>query len=341
MKNINWSELGFGYFKTDYNVRCEYKDGKWGELYATEDVKMNIHMASTCLHYGQEVFEGLKAFRGADGKVRLFRVEENAKRMINSGEYLKMAVPSVELFTKACIEAVKLNADYIPPYGSGASLYLRPMLIGVGPQVGVKPSADYLFAVFVTPVGPYYKDGFNCIKVIIDYDHDRAAPKGTGHVKVGGNYAASLDSGEIAHQKGFASVIFLDPATKQYIDECSAANFFGIRDGKYITPDSHSVLPSITNKSLRQIAEDLGLKVEQRKVGVEELPTFSEAGCCGTAAVISPIGSVYDPKTDKTIVYGDGKTAGPWSQKLYKTLQGIQYGEIEDKHNWNTIVDVK
>ena len=339
MKNIDWSKLGFGYFKTDYNVRCEFKDGKWGELYTSQDENVNIHMASTCLHYGQEVFEGLKAFRGKDGKVRLFRVEENAKRMINSGSYLKMAVPTVEMFTKACIEAVKLNAEYIPPYGSGASLYLRPMLIGVGPQVGVHPSKDYMFIVFVTPVGPYYKDGFNCIKVIIDYDHDRAAPKGTGHVKVGGNYAASLDSGEIAHDKGYASVIFLDPATKQYIDECSAANFFGIRDGKYITPDSHSVLPSITNKSLRQIAEDLGLKVEQRKVNVDELPTFSEAGCCGTAAVISPIGSVFNPKTNETIVYGDGKTAGEWSQKLYKTLQGIQYCEIEDTHHWNTISD--
>lgn len=339
MKNINWSELGFAYFKTDYNVRSEFKNGEWGELYATDDVNINMHMASTCLHYGQEVFEGMKAFRGVDGKVRLFRVEDNAKRMIDSANYLKMAAPSVELFKKACIEAVKLNADYIPPYGSGASLYLRPMLIGVGPQVGVKPSKDYIFAVFVTPVGPYFKEGFNCIKVMIDYDHDRAAPKGTGHVKVGGNYAASLDSGDIAHEKGFASVMFLDPATKQYIDECSAANFFGISNGKYITPDSHSVLPSITNKSLRQIAEDLGLKVEYRAVNVNELETFSEAGSCGTAAVISPIGSVFDPKTGKTIVYGDGKTAGEWSQKLYKTLQGIQYGEIADKHNWNTIVE--
>lgn len=341
MKNINWAELGFSYFKTDYNVRSEFKDGKWGKLYSTTDENVSIHMGSSCLHYGQEVFEGLKAFRGADGKVRLFRVEENAKRMINSAEYLKMAVPTVEMFTEACIEAVKLNADYIPPYGTGASLYLRPMLIGVGAQVGVKPAKDYMFIVFVTPVGPYYKAGFNGIKVIIDYDHDRAAPKGTGHVKVGGNYAASLDSGEIAHEKGYSSVIFLDPATKQYIDECSAANFFGIRDGVYITPDSHSVLPSITNKSLRQIAEDLGLKVEQRKVSIDELPTFSEAGCCGTAAVISPIGSVFDPKTGKTITYGDGKTAGEWSQKMYKTLQGIQYGEIEDKHNWNTIIDIK
>ena len=334
MKNINWSELGFGYFKTDYNVRCEYKDGKWGELYATEDVNMNIHMASTCLHYGQEVFEGLKAFRGADGKVRLFRVEENAKRMINSGEYLKMAVPSVELFTKACIEAVKLNADYIPPYGSGASLYLRPMLIGVGPQVGVKPSADYLFAVFVTPVGPYYKDGFNCIKVIIDYDHDRAAPKGTGHVKVGGNYAASLMSGEHGHELGYASIMYLDATEHKYIEECGAANFFGIKNNTYITPKSNSVLPSITNKSLRQLAQDLGLKVEERHIPVDELPTFEECGACGTAAVISPIGSIYDMDTKQT--YGD--EVGKVSLQLYTLLQDIQYGRTEDKHNWCTIV---
>ena len=339
MKNINWSQLGFSYFKTDYNVRSEWKDGKWGEMYATDDVNVNIHMASTCLHYGQEVFEGMKAFRGADGKVRLFRVEENAKRMINSASYLKMQAPPVELFSRMCIEAVKLNADYIPPYGTGASLYLRPMLIGVGAQVGVKPASEYLFVVFVTPVGPYFKEGFNCIKVTIDYDHDRAAPLGTGHVKVGGNYAASLNAGEMAHEKGFANVIFLDPATKENIDEFSAANFFGIRDGKYVTPNSHSVLPSITNLSLRQIAEDLGLKVEQRTVPVTELDKFSEVGAVGTAAVISPVGSIFNPKTGKTITYGDGKTAGEWSTKLYKTLQGIQYGEIKDIHNWNTVIE--
>jgi len=341
MKDIKWSELGFAYTKTAYNVRCEWRDGKWGDVYVTDDENVHIHMASTSLHYGQEVFEGMKAFMGKDGKVRVFRVEENAKRMINSADYLKMAAPSVELFTEMCVKAIQLNADFIPPYGTGASLYLRPMLIGVGAQVGVKPSAEYMFVVFVTPVGPYFKEGFNPIKVMIDRDHDRAAPKGTGHVKVGGNYAASLWAGENAHKMGYSNVIYLDPATKQYIEECGAANFYGIKNGTYVTPDSHSVLPSITNKSLRVLAADLGLKVENRNIPVSELAEFEEAGACGTAAVISPIGTIYDSGADKTYTFGDGKTAGKWSTKLYETLRGIQYGEIEDNHKWNTVVDIK
>lgn len=340
MSNINWSELGFAYTKTAYNVRCEWKDGEWGEIYSTDDVNVHIHMASTCLHYGQEVFEGLKAYRGKDGKVRLFRVEENAKRMITSAEYLKMAAPTVELFTTMCREAVKLNADFVPPYGTGASLYLRPMLIGVGAQVGVKPASEYMLVVFVTPVGPYFKEGFNPIKVMIDRDHDRAAPRGTGHVKVGGNYAASMWAGEEAHKLGYSNVIYLDPATKQYIEECGAANFFGIKNGSYVTPQSHSILPSITNLSLRQLAQDLGLKVENRNIPVEELAQMEEAGACGTAAVISPIGSIYDHSNGKTYTFGDGKTAGKWSTKLYETLTGIQYGEIEDRHGWSTIVEI-
>jgi branched-chain amino acid aminotransferase len=340
MKDLKWSELGFAYTKTDYNVRCEFRDGKWGEVYATEDTNIDIHMAATALHYGQEVFEGLKAFRGADGKARLFRVEENAKRMIRSAEYLKMAAPPVELFTEMCVKCVQANKDYIPPYGTGASLYLRPFLIGTGAQVGVKPATEYMLIVFVTPVGPYFKEGFNPIKVMIDRDHDRAAPKGTGHVKVGGNYASSLWAGEAAQKAGFSNVLYLDPATKTYIEECGAANFFGIRDGKYITPQSPSILPSITNMSLRQIAEDLGLKVENRNIEVAELAKFEEAGACGTAAVISPIGTIYDKETGTTYTFGDGHTAGPWSTKLYKTLQGIQYGELKDTHGWNTVVEV-
>lgn len=339
MKDIEWGKLGFAYYKTDYNVRCEYKDGKWGAITSTTDETVNLHMAATCLHYGQEAFEGLKAFRGKDGKVRLFRVEENAKRMISSADYLKMAAPSVELFKEMVIKAVQLNWDYIPPYETGASLYIRPVLIGSGAQVGVKPASEYQLIVFVTPVGPYFKEGFKCISVIIDRDHDRAAPKGTGHVKVGGNYAASIYSQDLAHEKGFTNVIYLDSKERKYIDECSAANFFGIRDNKYITPNSSTVLPSITNMSLRQIATDLGLQVENREVDVAELGTFSEAGACGTAAVISPIGTIYDPLNDKTFTYGDGKQAGEWSTKLYNTLRGIQYGEVEDKHNWNTIIE--
>lgn len=341
MKDIKWGELGFGYVKTDYNVRSVWKDGKWGPVTVTDDEHISIHMAATCLHYGQEAFEGLKAYRGKDGKVRLFRVDENAKRMISSADYLRMQAPSVELFTDMVVKAVRANAEYIPPYGTGASLYIRPLLIGTGAQVGVKAADEYTFMIFVTPVGPYYKEGFNPIKVIIDRDHDRAAPHGTGHVKVGGNYAASILSGEIGHDKGYPSVLYLDAKEKRYIDECGAANFFAIRDGKYITPNSHSVLPSITNLSLRQLAEDLGLKVERRPVDVAELPGFEEAGACGTAAVISPIGSVFDPESGGTVTYGDGKTAGKWCRTLYDTLRGIQYGEIEDKHNWTKEVEIK
>ena len=339
MADIKWGELGFAYTKTVKNVRSEWKDGKWGTPYSTDSEHINMHMAATCLHYGQEIFEGLKAFRGKDGKVRLFRVEENAKRMIDSANYLRMQYPSVDLFRDMVVEAIRLNAEFIPPYGTGASLYIRPLLIGTGAQVGVKPATEFMFLVFVTPVGPYFKEGFNAISVTIDRDHDRAAPLGTGHVKVGGNYAASMESGELAHKDGFANVLFLDSATHKFIDEFSAANFFGIRDGLYVTPDSHSVLPSITNKTLREIAEDLGLKVENRPIAVEELAQFTETGAVGTAAVISPVGKIYDPLTKHTYIYGDGKTAGEWSTKLYKTLQGIQYGEIEDTHGWNTVIE--
>lgn len=336
MENIDWGNLGFGYLKTDFNVRSYWRDGKWQTPTVTSDETITMHMAATCLHYGQEAFEGLKAFRGKDGLVRLFRVEENARRMKNSAEYLRMQPPMEELFIEAVKTAVRANEKYIPPYGTGASLYVRPLLIGTGPQVGVKPAEEYMFMVFVTPVGPYYKTGFNPIKVIIDRSHDRSAPRGTGHVKVGGNYAASLLSGDLGHEKGYPSVMYLDACEKRYIDECGAANFYGIRDGSYITPKSTSVLPSITNMSLRTLAADMGLKVEQRPVEVTELTTFEEAGACGTAAVISPIGSVYDPDEQKTYTFGD--TAGPWSVKLYEALCGIQQGEREDPYGWNTFV---
>lgn len=336
MKEIKWGELGFGYHKTDYNVRCNYRDGKWGKIMLTDDEYIPVHMAATCLHYGQECFEGLKAFRGVDGKVRLFRADENAKRMINSAEYLKMKAPSVELFIEMCKQAIAANEEYIPPYGTGASLYLRPSLIGTGAEVGVKESKEYLFTIFVTPVGPYFKNGFNPIPVVLERYYDRAAPHGTGHAKVGGNYAASIGAGSRAHEQGFANVLYLDPQEKHYIDEFGAANFFGIKDGVYATPDSHSVLPSITNLTLRELAADMGLKVERRRIPVEELATFEEVGACGTAAVISPVGSIYDPDNDTTIKYGD--KAGKWSVKLYNMLQDIQYGRIEDVHGWTVIL---
>ena len=336
---MDWENLSFKYRKTDYNIRTYFRDGAWTTPELTSDETITMSMAATCLHYGQEAFEGLKAYRGKDGKIRLFRVDENAKRMQRSGEYLKMAAPSVELFTECVKKVVKANERFVPPYGTGASLYIRPLLIGTGAQVGVAPAREYLFVVFVTPVGPYYKEGFSPIKVIVDRDHDRAAPLGTGHIKAGGNYGASLISAEEGHDKGYPSVLYLDAAHKKFIDECGAANFFAVRDGKYITPNSHSVLPSITNMSLQTLAGDLGLKVERRPVEFSEIDTFEEAGSCGTAAVISPIGSIYDPHTDVTVTYGDGHTAGPWCRKLYEQLIGIQYGERPDVHGWTTVVE--
>ena len=338
MKNINWGELPFGYSKTNYNVRCYYRDGKWGEIEVTSSENVSIHMAATALHYGQEAFEGLKAFRGVDDKVRLFRWEENAKRMRKSAEGIMMAEVPTDLFGEMIKKVIQLNEEFIPPYGTGASLYLRPLLFGSGPQVGVKPAEEYMFMVFVTPVGPYFKEGFKPVNIQLVRDYDRAAPLGTGHIKVGGNYAASLRPAFRAHDEGFASVIFLDAKEKTYIDEAGPANFFGIKDNTYITPDSGTILPSITNMSLRQIAKDLGLKVERRSVRADELGTFEEAGACGTAAIISPIGKIVDRELNKTYEYSTDGEPGPWSTKLYERLLAIQLGEVEDTHGWNTII---
>jgi branched-chain amino acid aminotransferase len=339
MNEIDWKNLPFGYSKTDYNVRCYYKDGKWGELEVSDSEFITMHMAATCLHYGQEAFEGLKAFTGIDGKVRIFRLEENAKRMIRSANGVMMAEVPVELFREVVLKAVKLNLKYVPPYGEGASLYIRPLLIGTGAQVGVKAAKEYLFMVFVGPVGPYFKEGFNPVKMQIVRDYDRAAPLGTGHIKVGGNYAASLRAGDRAHQDGFASCIFLDAREKKYIDEAGPANFFGIKGNTYVTPDSSSILPSITNMSMRVLAAEMGLKVEQRQVPVTELEEFDEVGACGTAAVISPICMIHDRDTGKEYKYCKNGQVGDISQKLYFKLKGIQEGTEPDIHGWNTIVE--
>lgn len=339
MEDIAWGSLPFGYFKTDYNVRAYYRNGKWGELEISSSETINIHMAATALHYGQEAFEGLKAFRGKDGKIRLFRWQENAKRMRSSAQGVMMAEVPDELFFKAISTVVKMNERFVPPYGTGASLYIRPLLFGSGAQVGVKPATEYMFVVFVAPVGPYFKEGFKPVNIQLVRDYDRAAPLGTGHIKVGGNYAASLRSADRAHKEGFASVLFLDAKEKKFIDEAGPANFFGIKGTTYVTPDSGTILPSITNMSLRQIAEDIGLTVERRHVAVEELDSFDEAGACGTAAIISPIGKIFDRSENKTYEYAKNGEAGPYSTKLYETLLGIQLGELEDVHGWNTIVE--
>lgn len=335
---IDWKNLSFGYLPTNANVRCYYKDGRWGKPELNTSEYINMHMAATCLHYGQEAFEGLKAYCGKDGKVRLFRVRENAKRMIRSADYLQMVAPSEELFVESVKMAVQANREFIPPYESGATLYVRPLLIGVSAQVGVKTATEYLFLVFVTPVGPYFKEGFKPVSVIIDRDHDRAAPHGTGHAKVGGNYAASLISLALCQKQGAAAALYLDSAEKKYIDECGPANFFAIRGSSYITPKSPSILPSITNMSLMELAKDMGLTVEQRQVPVEELSTFDEAGECGTAAVITPVGKIFDPATNHVYDYCKDGNAGKISTALYNRLRGIQYGDEEDKFGWVTLV---
>ena len=338
-KELDWGNLSFGYIPTDYNVRCYYRNGQWGEIEVSSSETINKHIAATALHYGQEIFEGLKAFRGKDGKVRIFRLEENAKRIIESAKGIKMQPIPDELFTEMVKKVVKLNERFVPPYGSGASLYIRPLEIGTSAQVGVKPSQEYLFLILVTPVGPYFKEGFRPTNICIMREFDRVAPKGTGRWKVGGNYAASLDAGERAHSMGYSAVLYLDPKEKKYLDECGPANFFAIKDGKYITPASESILPSITNMTLQQLAQDMGLEVERRHITLEELEEIQEAAACGTAAVASPIAEIDDIDTGKKYVIAKDGNPGPVTTALYNKLRAIQLGEEEDVHGWNTIVE--
>lgn len=339
MEEIDWKNLSFGYVKTDYNVRINYHNGAWGELEVSSSESINMHMAATCLHYGQEAFEGLKAYRGKDGKIRIFRLEANAERLQSTCRGILMPELPTERFREAVLKVVKLNERFIPPYESGATLYIRPLLLGMTAQVGVHPATDYLFLIFVTPVGPYFKGGFSTNPYVIIREYDRSAPLGTGIYKVGGNYAASLRANKMAHDMGYSCEFYLDAKEKKYIDECGAANFFGIKDNTYITPKSTSILPSITNKSLIQIAQDMGLKVERRPVPEEELATFEEAGACGTAAVISPISKIDDLENKKSYVFSQDGKPGPWSTKLYNRLRAIQYGDEADPYGWVTVLD--
>ncbi len=339
MENIDWANLKFGYMPTDYNVRCYYRNGQWGEIEVSSSETINIHMAATALHYGQEAFEGMKAFRCPDGKIRAFRIKDNAERLQSTCRGILMPELPTELFEEMVKKVVKLNERFVPPYESGASLYIRPLLIGTGAQVGVHPANEYLFVIFVSPVGPYFKGGFATNDYVIIREYDRAAPLGTGRYKVGGNYAASLAANKMAHDAGYASEFYLDAKEKKYIDECGAANFFGIKEGKYITPKSSSILPSITNRSLQQLAKDLGMEVEVRPIPEEELTTFEEAGACGTAAVISPIRKIDDLENHKSYVISKDGKPGPWSEKLYTHLRAIQYGTEPDVHGWTTVIE--
>lgn len=331
--NIDWAKLGFTYMKTDYRFMATWKDGSWDAGMLSEGSNITISEGSTAIHYGQQCFEGLKAYRTKEGKVLLFRADENSKRMNRSCDRLLMPNVPEALFIEACVKVVKANEAYIPPYGTGASLYLRPYVIGVGDNLGVRPASEYIFGVFCSPVGPYFKGGLAPVNFMIA-SYDRAAPCGTGSVKVGGNYAASMLSHEIAVKKGFADCIYLDPLTHTKIEEVGAANFFGItKDNKFVTPKSDSILPSITKYSLMQVAKEyLNIEVEERDVFIDNLQEFAEAGACGTAAVITPIGGIE--YQDKLHVFHSETDVAPITRKLYDTLYGIQYGDIKAPEGW-------
>jgi branched-chain amino acid aminotransferase len=345
MGNINWDNLGFAYRKTATILKCSYSNGAWGEIESLTDDNITISSFAGCLHYSIECFEGLKAFRGKDGKIRIFRPEENARRLQASAASLFIPAPSEELFISMCKRLVKENIDYLPPYGHNASLYIRPTLVGSNPQLGVKSSSEVTLYMLCSPVGAYVGGTLQPCNAVIARNHDRAATYGTGRFKVGGNYAASLYALNIAHQQGYAAVLHLDPAQHKYIDEFNSSNFFGIHGNTYVTPLSDSILPSITNKSLVTVAEHLGMTVERRPVLVEEMEMFEEVGECGTAVVITPVSYIddkcklEDEKISKRYTFYSETECGPKSLKLYKMITGIQYGEIEDPFGWCTFVE--
>ncbi len=332
--NIDWANLGFGYYKTDKRFVSMFKDGKWDEGIITEDENIVMNECACVLQYAQTCFEGMKAYETVDGRIVVFRPEMNAKRMHDTALRLEMQPYPEDKFIEAIDKVVKENLKYVPPYGTGASLYIRPYLFGYSPVMGVKPAQDFMFRVFVSPVGPYFKGGSKPITLKVS-DFDRAAPNGTGHVKAGLNYAMSLHAIVTAHKEGYAENLYLDPQTRTKVEETGGANFLFItKDGKVVTPKSPSILPSITRRSLVYVAQHyLGLEVEEREVKLSELKDFAECGLCGTAAVISPVGKIVDH--GKEICFPSGMNdAGPITKKLYDTLTGIQYGRIEAPDGW-------
>ena len=338
-KNIDWANLGFGYVNTDYRFVSNFKNGAWEEGALTEDPMVTISECAGVLQYAQTVFEGMKAYTTEDGRIVTFRPDLNAERMADSAKRLEMPVFPKERFIDAVIQTVKANAAYVPPYGSGATLYIRPYQFGTNPVIGVKPADEYQFRVFTTPVGPYFKGGVKPLTIRVS-DFDRAAPRGTGHIKAGLNYAMSMHAIVDAHNQGFDENMYLDPQTRTKVEETGGANFlFVTKDGKVVTPKSDSILPSITRRSLIQVAKDyLGLEAEEREVYLDEVADFAECGLCGTAAVISPVGKIVDH--GKEICFPSGMTEmGPVTKKLYETLTGIQMGRIEAPEGWIQVIE--
>ena len=337
-KNIDWSNLGFGYVKTDYRYVSNFKNGAWDEGTLSTDDMVTISECACVLQYAQTVFEGMKAYTTEDGRIVVFRPDLNAERMENSAKRLEMPVFPKNRFVDAIVKLVEANADYVPPYGSGATLYIRPYMFGTNAVIGVKPADEYQFRAFCTPVGPYFKGGVKPITIRVS-DFDRAAPRGTGHIKAGLNYAMSLHAIMDAHRQGFDENMYLDPATRTKVEETGGANFlFVTKDNKVVTPKSDSILPSITRRSLVYVAKEyLGLEVEEREVYFDEVKDFAECGLCGTAAVISPVGKIVDH--GKEICMPSGMTEmGPVTKKLYETLTGIQMGRLEAPEGWIKVI---
>lgn len=338
-KNIDWANLGFGYVDTDYRFVSNFKNGAWDEGALTEDPMVTINECAGVLQYAQTVFEGMKAYTTEDGRIVTFRPDLNAERMEASAKRLEMPVFPKERFIDAVVQTVKANKAFVPPYGSGATLYVRPYQFGTNPVIGVKPADEYQFRVFTTPVGPYFKGGVKPLTIRVS-DFDRAAPRGTGHIKAGLNYAMSMHAIVDAHNQGFDENMYLDPQTRTKVEETGGANFlFVTKDGKVVTPKSDSILPSITRRSLIQVAKDyLGLEAEEREIYLDEVQDFAECGLCGTAAVISPVGKIVDH--GKEICFPSGMTEmGPVTKKLYETLTGIQMGRIKAPEGWIQVIE--
>lgn len=340
MGNINWDTLGFDAYRTRSVVVSHYKDGKWSPAEVTETFSFTFDPFAQVFHYAISCFEGLKAFRQKDGKVVLFRPDQNAARIDRTASYLGLPVPSKEMFLDMCAACVKNNMEFLPPYGHQASMYVRPLLVGMHPQMQLVPYPEAVFAVMCAPVGSYYGENLKSFKAAIAGDFDRAAPKGSGSYKIGANYASTFRPYKIAHEQGYTELLYLDSKSRSYIDEFGSSNFFGIKDNTYVTPLSDSVLPSITNKSLRQVAEDFGMKVEMRKIPLGELSTFEEVAACGTAVVVTPISSIdvkprlAEPEVERSFRFCPDSEVGPTLAKLYKQITGIQFGDLPDTHGW-------
>lgn len=335
--DIDWESLGFTYMDTSSHVRYTCCNGTWDDGGLHDEPYVNLHICATALHYGQSAFEGLKAFSCQDGTVRIFRPQENARRMIDTANRIMIEPVPEAMFLDAIERVVRANIEYVPPYGTGGSLYIRPLLFGTTPRIGVRPAAEYTFVVFVIPVGDYYKGDLAPVSAIVMDEFDRSAPLGVGHVKVAGNYSPGLRPSTIASEQGFPIILYLDAAEHKYVDEFGTSNFIAItRDGTYVTPSSRSILPSVTNKTLMELAEGEGISVERRPVAFEEIAEFAEVAACGTAVVITPVNRIV--RGDATIEVGPREGCGPVLERLYNKVRGIQFGELPDTYGWTHAV---